>query len=58
MFFPSSGPFVMFNRPELTRDCTFELTVRFECEIHVDNVLREQYDSCFFFGLSSLAFGP
>ena len=48
MVFPSSVPLVMFNRPVLKRDCTFELIVRFEGEIHVYDVLRDQYDSCFF----------
>ena len=32
-FFPSSVPLVMFNRPVLKRNCTFELIVRFESEI-------------------------
>ena len=53
---PSFCPFVMFNRPVLKRDCTFELIVRFQCEIHVDLVHRDQYDSCIFC-LSNLAFG-
>ena len=45
---PSFGPFVMLNRPVLKRDCTFELIVRFQCEIHAYNILQDQYDSCFF----------